>query len=36
MAIKAYTFRYRVRNWRAYNQALVADSEIAFFIGWLK
>jgi len=36
MATKAYTFRYGVRSWRVYNQALVAGSEIDFFIGWLK
>ena len=29
MAHTAYTFRYRVRNWRAYNQALIARGELS-------
>jgi hypothetical protein len=32
MAHKAYTFRYRVRNWRTYNQALIARGGISFDI----
>jgi hypothetical protein len=32
MAHKAYTFRYRVRNWRTYNQALIARGGISFWI----
>ncbi|MEC4674184.1 MAG: transposase, partial [Nitrospirota bacterium] len=32
MAHKAYTFRYRVRNWRTYNQALIARGGITFWI----
>lgn len=29
---KAYTFQYRVRNWRTYNQALIARGGITFWI----
>ncbi len=32
MAHNAYTFRYRVRNWRTYNQALIARGGITFWI----
>ena len=32
MAHNAYTFRYRVRNWRTYNQGLIARSELTFWI----
>jgi len=32
----AYTFGYRVRNWGAYNQALVPGGVIPFFVGFLK
>ena len=32
MAHNAYTFRYRVRNWRIYNQALIARGGITFWI----
>jgi hypothetical protein len=32
MAHNAYTFRYRVRNWRTYNQALVARGGLTFWI----
>jgi hypothetical protein len=32
MAHKAYTFRYRVRNWHTYNQALIARGGISFWI----
>jgi len=31
MAKKDYIFRYRVRNWRAYNRALVARGRITFW-----
>jgi len=32
MAHNAYTFRYRVRNWHHYNQALIARGGITFWI----
>jgi hypothetical protein len=32
MAHNAYTFRYRVRNWRTYNQALIARGGMTFWI----
>jgi len=32
MAHNAYTFRYRVRNWRTYNQALISRGGITFWI----
>ena len=32
MAHNAYTFRYRVRNWRTYNQALIDRGGITFWI----
>ncbi len=32
MAHNAYTFRYRVRNWRIYNQALIARGGLTFWI----
>jgi hypothetical protein len=32
MAHKAYTFRYRVRNWSHYNRALIARGELTFWI----
>jgi len=32
MAHHAYTFRYRVRNWHHYNQALIARDGITFWI----
>ncbi len=32
MAHNAYTFRYRARNWRTYNQALIARGGITFWI----
>ena len=32
MAHNAYTFRYRVRNWHHYNQALIARGRITFWI----
>ncbi len=32
MAHHAYTFRYRVRNWRTYNQALIARGGLTFWI----
>ena len=32
MAHNAYTFRYRVRNWHRYNQALIARGGINFWI----
>ncbi|MCP4450137.1 MAG: hypothetical protein GY809_01640 [Planctomycetes bacterium] len=32
MAHNAYTFRYRVRNWRTYNQALIARGGLTFWI----
>ncbi len=32
MAHNAYIFRYRVRNWRTYNQALIARGGITFWI----
>ena len=32
MAHNAYIFRYRVRNWRTYNQALIDRGGITFWI----
>ena len=32
MAHNAYTFRYRVRNWRTYTQALIARGGLTFWI----
>jgi hypothetical protein len=32
MTKDAYTFRYRVRNWSHYNQALIARGGITFWI----
>ena len=32
MAHKAYSFRDRVRNWRTYNQALIARGGMTFWI----
>ena len=32
MAHNAYTFRYRVRNWRTYNQALIDRGGLTFWI----
>ncbi len=32
MAHHAYTFRYRVRHWHHYNQALIARGGITFWI----
>ncbi len=32
MTKDAYTFRYRVRNWSQYNQALIARGGITFWI----
>ena len=32
MAHNAYTFRYRVRNWRTYNQALITRGGLTFWI----
>ncbi len=32
MANKEFTFGYRVRNWRTYNQALIARGRITFCI----
>ena len=32
MAHDAYIFRYRVRNWRTYNQALIARGGLTFWI----
>ncbi len=32
MTKDAYTFRYRVRNWRTYNQALIARGGITFWV----
>ena len=32
MANNAYNFRYRVRNWRTYNQVLITQVEITFWI----
>ncbi len=32
MAHHAYIFRYRVRNWRTYNQALIDRGGITFWI----
>ena len=32
MAHNAYTFRYQVRNWRNYNQALIARGGLTFWI----